>query len=100
MSPHQLTLSDHDRLVRSLSLMMRTEILPMASEIPAEFIAHLSAETVLANRKLLAPTELVSLVVHSFCDEISVGNRSPESTRGSAVGKIRIPGAAFAFRLQ
>jgi hypothetical protein len=47
------SLNESQRLERSLSLMMRTEILPLTAKPSAEFITHLSARSVLANRELL-----------------------------------------------
>jgi hypothetical protein len=48
-----LSLDESQRLERNLSLMMRTEILPITARPSAEFITHLSAQSVLANRELL-----------------------------------------------
>jgi hypothetical protein len=41
------------RLKRSLALMMRTEILPIVSEAAPEFVTHLIAKTLLAERDVL-----------------------------------------------
>jgi hypothetical protein len=46
------------RLERSLAMMMTTDILPVACEIPPAFVIHQTAQAVLANRALL--TEIVS----------------------------------------
>jgi hypothetical protein len=44
---------ERHRLDRSLSLMMRTEILPVVAQPNADFVAHLAAQSVLANADLL-----------------------------------------------
>lgn len=44
---------ERQRLDRSLSLMMRTEILPVVAQPDAEFVAYLAARSVLANADLL-----------------------------------------------
>jgi hypothetical protein len=49
----QFTVDEAQRLDRSLALMMRTEILPMSAELAPEFVAHLGAESLLANRTLM-----------------------------------------------
>jgi hypothetical protein len=46
-------LSDDERLARSLSLMMRTEILPIVCRIAPEFLVHLLADSTMQNRTLL-----------------------------------------------
>jgi hypothetical protein len=45
--------TDPMRLVRSLSLMTRTEILPLAAQPTADFVAHLAAESLVKNRGVL-----------------------------------------------
>lgn len=52
-SPGQLSLDGTKRLRRSLALMIRTEVLPVTSAMPAEYVAHLTAQAVLANAPLL-----------------------------------------------
>ena len=47
----RIALSDADRLTRSLSLMMRTEILPVTCRIAPEFVSHLIAQSLLGNRR-------------------------------------------------
>jgi hypothetical protein len=49
----QVRLNDNERLTRSLSLMMRTEMLPLATELAPEFGVHVSAQSVLGHRELL-----------------------------------------------
>jgi len=49
----QPALSEEQRLTRSLSLMMRTEILALASAPAPEFVTHLSAQSLIGNRDLL-----------------------------------------------
>ena len=51
--PHVPTLTDEQRLTRALSLMMRTEILPVVSEIAPEFVLHLHGRSLLANADLV-----------------------------------------------
>jgi hypothetical protein len=56
------------RLVRGLSLMMATEILPVVCRVPPEFVAHLAAQTLLANRDVVnaaARSELPSDFAHA-----------------------------------
>jgi hypothetical protein len=48
-----LTLDEGQKLRRSLSLMMRTEILPLGAQPNADFVAHLAARSMLANADLL-----------------------------------------------
>lgn len=48
-----LALDERKRLTRSLALMLRTEILPITSRIPPEYLSHLTARSLLANRNLL-----------------------------------------------
>jgi hypothetical protein len=45
-------LSGTQRLSRSLSLMMRTEILPLACSLASEFVEHLAARSLLADREI------------------------------------------------
>ena len=49
----QVGLDDAASLLRSLSLMMETEILPVGGKIAPEFYRHLVAESLLGNRELL-----------------------------------------------
>jgi hypothetical protein len=42
------------RLTRSLALMMRTEILPVACRLAPEFVAHVAAQSMLADRDVFA----------------------------------------------
>ena len=48
-----LTLDEGQKLRRCLSLMRRTEILPLAAQPNADFVAHLAARNMLANAHLL-----------------------------------------------
>lgn len=48
-----LTLDEGQQLRRSLSLMMRTEILPLGARPNADFVAHLAARNMLANADIL-----------------------------------------------
>ena len=48
-----VTLDARQKLHRSLSLMMRTEILPLAAQPNADFVAHRAASNMLANADLL-----------------------------------------------
>jgi hypothetical protein len=48
-----MTLDEGQRLTRSLSLMMRTEILPVATQLAPEFVLHLAGRELLANAPLL-----------------------------------------------
>ena len=48
-----LTLDEGQKLRRSLSLMMRTEILPLGAQPNADFVAHLAGRNMLANADLL-----------------------------------------------
>ena len=52
-TPHVPRLSDEQRLTRALSLMMRTEILPVVSDIAPEFVLHLHGRSLLANADLV-----------------------------------------------
>jgi hypothetical protein len=47
------SLNDDSKVLRSLSLMMRTEILPQMCRIAPEYLAHLLSDSVLKNRNLL-----------------------------------------------
>ena len=49
----RMTLDEGQRLTRSLSLMMRTEILPVATQLAPEFVLHLAGRELLANAPLL-----------------------------------------------
>jgi hypothetical protein len=49
----QLPLTESSRLVRSLSLMMRTEILPVVCRIAPEYVMHLLSESVAANHEVM-----------------------------------------------
>ena len=49
----QVGLDDAASLLRGLSLMMDTEILPIACRIAPEFYRHLAAESLLGNREIL-----------------------------------------------
>jgi hypothetical protein len=48
-TPQAITLSDDQRLTRALSLMMRTEILPVVADVAPEFVLHLHGRSLLAN---------------------------------------------------
>ena len=48
-----MTLSDDQRLTRALSLMMRTEILPVVADVAPEFVLHLHGRSLLANADLV-----------------------------------------------
>jgi hypothetical protein len=48
-----LTLDEEQKLRRSLSLMMRTEILPLGAQPNADFVAYLAGRNMLANAHLL-----------------------------------------------
>jgi hypothetical protein len=52
-TPHVPTLSDEQRLTRALSLMMRTEILPVVAGPAPEFVLQLHGRSLLANADLL-----------------------------------------------
>lgn len=52
-APAQLALGDAARLTRSLSLMIRTEILPVTARLAPEYITHLAARSVVANAQVL-----------------------------------------------
>jgi hypothetical protein len=52
-APHVPTLSDEQRLTRALSLMMRTEILPVVARPAPEFVLQLHGRSLLANADLL-----------------------------------------------
>jgi hypothetical protein len=52
-SAPQLPFGETQRLTRSFALMMRTEILPVACRIAPEFVAHLLAQSMATNKKLL-----------------------------------------------
>ena len=49
----ELALSEEQRLTRGLSLMMRTEILPVVSQVAPEFVLHLHGRSLLANADLM-----------------------------------------------
>lgn len=51
--PAQLALTDRQRLIRSLALMIRTEILPVTSGMAPEYVSHLTAQAITANAPLL-----------------------------------------------
>jgi hypothetical protein len=51
--PAQLALSDSARLTRSLSLMVRTEILPFTSRLAPEYVTHLAARAIVGNAQVL-----------------------------------------------
>jgi hypothetical protein len=51
--PPRSELDEAQRFERSLALMMDTEILPLSSWIPTEFIAHLTGKSLIANRETL-----------------------------------------------
>jgi hypothetical protein len=52
-TPRIPALSEGQRLTRALSLMMRTEILPVVSEVAPEFVLHLHGSSLLANDALV-----------------------------------------------
>lgn len=49
----ELTISDAQRTDRAMSLMMRTELLPIACRLSREFVSHLVAESLIRNKDLL-----------------------------------------------
>jgi hypothetical protein len=51
--PVRLVMDDARRLMRSLALMIRTELLPLSARIPVEYVTHLTARSVVANGPLL-----------------------------------------------
>jgi hypothetical protein len=52
--PSPLHLDQHATLSRSLALMMATEILPITCRFAPQYLVHLAAASLLANRELLA----------------------------------------------
>lgn len=52
-STSHLAMDEGKRLTRSLALMMRTDILPVTSRVAPEFVTHLAAHSLLANRELM-----------------------------------------------
>jgi hypothetical protein len=48
-----LALTERQRLIRSLALMIRTEILPVTSGMAPEYVSHLTAQAITANAPLL-----------------------------------------------
>jgi hypothetical protein len=52
-APAAPELSDRSRLTRSLALMIRTEILPITTAVAPEYVTHLTAQAILANRQAL-----------------------------------------------
>lgn len=48
-----VSLTDEQRLTRGLSLMMRTEILPVVSQLAPDFVLHLHGRSLLTNADLL-----------------------------------------------
>ena len=53
-----LTLDQGQRLTRSLSLMMRTEILPVVTQLAPEFVLHVHGRSLIANADLLRAVAL------------------------------------------
>jgi hypothetical protein len=51
--PSHFVLDEAQKVIRSLSLMMETEILPIACGFAPEFLLHLAAQSLLANRAVL-----------------------------------------------
>jgi hypothetical protein len=49
----RIALDEGQRLTRALSLMMRTEILPVVTQLAPEFVLHLEGQSLLANADLL-----------------------------------------------
>lgn len=49
-----LKMDEAVRTSRSLALMMNTDILPVVSEVSPQFVSHLAAQSILANRTVLA----------------------------------------------
>lgn len=52
-TPPVAQLTDRERLTRSLALMIRTEILPITAAMAPEYVTHLTAQAILANRQVL-----------------------------------------------
>jgi hypothetical protein len=52
-APDSLVLDERQRLTRSLALMIRTEILPVAQRMAPQYALHLMMERLVANRALL-----------------------------------------------
>ena len=75
-------LSETQRLTRTLALMMDTEILPAVAWFPPEYLAHLQAQYLLANRDLLARFAGATWL------------RSPLSRTRSAFRRARRPGCS------
>ena len=63
-------LDEADRLARSLALMMETDVLPVVCRFAPEFVTHLGAQSVLANRELLS-----AVVRGDFTDDFSAAQQ-------------------------
>lgn len=73
----RLSLTDAQRLARSLSLMMQTEVLTMACDPAPEFIAHLAARSLVSNRDLLRAVVREELAPGEPASDALVANAAP-----------------------
>ena len=76
----QLALTDEQRLTRSLSLMMRTEILAAPSEFAQEFTTHLAAQSLAGNRDVLRAIARDELEPGDAATEHLLNNAAPAVT--------------------
>jgi hypothetical protein len=72
-----MTLSEAQRLNRSLALMMQTEILPVVCDLAPEYVAHMNVQSLLANADLLRA--------------IAQGDLPPDVAQAKQHGRHQIP---------
>jgi hypothetical protein len=82
-------------LTRSLALMMETDILPVVSRLAPEYLTHLGAQSVLANRELLTAAMRGELR-NDFAGAQEVANRlAPMPTPLYGLALARFEGSRF-----
>jgi hypothetical protein len=92
-------LTDAQRLTRSLSLMMRTEILPVSSRLAPEFVTHLAAQAFTANRELLKAAAGGTFLPGSDASEKQLADAAPPLTPLLQLALVRLQWRPYADRV-
>lgn len=91
-APSSLSLTEPQRLERSLALMRSTEILLQASGVAPEFVLHLMASATLANGELLRFSSRRELAGNPSSDDSLRSLASPPPSQLYTLAAVRLPG--------
>lgn len=76
----ELTLTDDQRIARSLALMMRTEIVAVPCDLAPEFVSHLAAQSLVGNRDIFRAIARDEIAPGEAATEELLANAAPGVT--------------------